>query len=140
MPIIRDPQTIADKWARVVQGRGQDYADGIANPRVDWKTATLAAEGAHTAGVQAAIANKSFAKGVARAGTEAWREGAMTKGPARWQQGIALATAKYAANFAKFARIIAGITLPPRGPAGDPRNLQRVAVIADALHKAKLAG
>lgn len=140
MLTIRDPQLIADKWSRVVQGRGKDYEDGINNPRADWMTATLAAEANHTAGVQAAIASKAFARGVRAAGTAAWQFGATQKGPARWQQGIALSTGKYAANFAKYGRAIAGLTLPPRGPAGDPRNIQRVAIVADALHKLKVSG
>jgi hypothetical protein len=140
MPPIKDIAAIADKWARVVQGRGQDYADGVQNPRTDWKQATIAAAPAQAAGIQAALANKSFEKGVNRVGTAGWQAAAVNKGPRRWQEGVALAVSSYANNFAKYANIIKTTTLPARGPVGDARNIQRVATIADALHKAKVAG
>lgn len=138
MPPIKDPAQIADKWTRVVQTRTQDYADGIENPRTDWKTATLAAAPAQSAGVQAALANKSFEKGVGRSSTDAWKEGARTKGRGRWAEGIALSGGKYAANFAPFASVIRNTQLPARGPVGSATNYQRSQKMGEALHAAKM--
>jgi hypothetical protein len=36
--------------------------------------------------------------------------------------------------------VIQGTTLPPRGAKGDPANIQRVAVLATALHAKKVSG
>jgi hypothetical protein len=36
-------------------------------------------------------------------------------------------------------QVIESIQLPPRGPKGDPRNIERVRVIAQALRARKLA-
>lgn len=138
MPPIKDPASIAEKWSRVVQTRTQDYVDGINSPRVDWKQATLAAEAAQAAGVQAALTAKSFAKGVNRSSTENWKTMAATKGANRWPEGIALSGGKYAAKFAPFANVIKNTTLPPRGPAGSAQNYQRAQIMGDALHKAKV--
>jgi glycine/D-amino acid oxidase-like deaminating enzyme len=138
MPPIKDPSAIAEKWKRVVQTRTQDYIDGIESPRADWKTQTLAAAPAQAAGVQAALTAKSFEKGVGRSSTEAWKEGARTKGPGRWAEGIGLSGGKYAANFAPFANVIKSTVLPVRGPVGSTQNYQRSQKMGEALHSAKM--
>lgn len=138
MPPIKSIDQIAKKWATVTPGRAQDYALGVEAPRVDWATAAAEAEAAQHAGVQAAIANRSFAKGIARVGTGKWKRGCLTKGVQRWGPGVQLAQEDYKAGFAPYRDIIANLNLPPRGPRGDPKNIERVRVIAEALHKHKM--
>ena len=36
-------------------------------------------------------------------------------------------------------RVMEGVTLPARGPKGDPKNYDRVKAIGEALHKYKVA-
>lgn len=139
MPKIKDLSRIANKWTTVTPQRQDSYTEGIENPREDWKAATLAATARHTAGVQQALANKSFDKGVTRVGTAKWQKNALEKGPARWAQGVQLSQDNYSKGFAPYAQVIANTTLPPRGPKGDPTNIQRVAVMAKALSDAKKA-
>lgn len=140
MPAIKELAVTGEKWSRVVQGRGQDYADGIANPRADWKTQTIAAAPAYAAGIQTSLSNKSWDKGVNRVGTQGWQAAAIAKGPARWQQGIGLATDKYTQGFAKYHAAIKSTQLPARGPAGSPQNYQRSQIMGDTLHKVKASG
>lgn len=139
MAAIRASSQIASKWASVTPGRSGEYEDGIKSPRRDWAKATGAANEAYKAGVTQAIGKDSFAKGVARAGTSAWQEGSLQKGVTRWGPGVSLAQEKYQRGFEPYRDAIERTTLPARGARGDPRNLQRVAVIVDALRKAKLA-
>jgi hypothetical protein len=139
MPSIRDLQSSGDKWSRVVQTRAQDYADGVANPRVDWKTATAAASAAYQTGVQQALTAKSWDKGIARVGTSGWQAATMAKGPGRWQQGIALGVDAYTQGFAPFHAAIKSTALPVRGPAGSAANYDRARIMGEALHKVKLA-
>ena len=139
MAAIRTVDLIASKWATVTPQRSADYEAGVRAPKTDWARATTAAVDAWKAGVTAAIAAGSFAKGVARAGSAAWAEGAITKGVARWGPGVALAQDKYQTAFAPFREAIARVTLPPRFARRDPRNLLRVNAIVDALVKAKAA-
>lgn len=137
MAAIATSSQIAAKWARVTPLRATDYEDGIRNPRVDWAAATGAASDAWKAEIQQAIAQDSFRKGVAAAGTATWQANAISKGPARWQQGVAAGAGNYESGFAPYRDAIERLTLPPRFAKRDPRNLDRVKAIVDALIKVK---
>ena len=136
MAAIRSIERIAKKWATVTPARTEDYRAGVEAPRRDWEQATAAAEDAYQAGVTAAIAEKRFGKGVRSAGTEKWQRGATEKGTMRWGPGVAMAESAYATGFAPFRDAIERVTLPPRFARRDPRNLNRVKVIVDALVEA----
>jgi hypothetical protein len=137
MANIKDPGAISEKWARVTPQRTEDYVQGVQSPRTDWKTATAAASERYKEGVQKSIARNAFGKGVARSGTENWQKGTLEKGSRRWGEGVGIAKGNYAAGFGPYADTIRSTTLPPRYPKGDPRNIDRVKVIADALRKKK---
>lgn len=137
MAFIRSIEAIARKFATVTPGRTEDYRQGVENPRRDWGVATAAAESAYEAGVTQAIAKKRFGKGVKMAGTETWQRGAIEKGTARWGPGVTISQDKYARNFAPYRDAIERATLPPRFARRDPRNLERVKTIVNALIAAK---
>ncbi len=139
MAEIRSIDQIASKWARVTPGRSEDYRLGVENPRRDWAASTAAAEPAYESGVQQAIAKKRFGKGVKRAGSPKWAHGALVKGTTRWGPGVTIAEPDYAAGFAPFREAIAHVVLPPRYARRDPRNLERVKAIVNALIAAKEA-
>jgi hypothetical protein len=138
MPQIPDIGVIAEKWERVTPQRTVDYEQGVRNPKVNWADATLAAEATYVEAVSQAIAEGRFGRGVRAAGTRKWQEKTIAKGPVRWSQGVRLAGVDFAAGFQPYRDLIAQIVLPPRGPKGDPRNLERVRAIDDALHALKL--
>ena len=140
MAAIASSSEIAAKWARVTPLRSADYDDGIRNPRVDWATATTAAGDAWKAGIQQAIAQDAFRKGVNRAGTSTWQTAAIAKGPARWSQGVSIGAPAYESGFAPYRDAIERLTLPPRFAKRDPRNLDRVKAVVDALIKVKTGG
>ena len=139
MAQIKSIERIAKKFATVTPGRTEDYREGIENPRRDWANSTAGAESAYEAGVTQAIAKKRFGKGVKRAGTETWQKGALEKGTARWGPGVTLSQEKYARNFAPFRDAIERVQLPPRYARRDPRNLDRVKAVVNALSAAKEA-
>ncbi len=140
MADIKSLDRINAKWVRVTQGAGAEYEEGVRNPRSDWAKQTLSANAAYKAGLQKSIAADSFAKGVASVGTGKWQDMAIAKGPSRFTQGVQLAVDAYSAGFAPYRQVIQSLTLPPRGPKGDPGNINRVAIVAKALHDKKLAG
>lgn len=137
MAAIRPADMIARKWATVTPQRSADYEAGVKEPVRDWKTNTAAASDAWKAGVQNAVAQNLFSKGVNKAGTVAWQEGAVTKGVQRWGPGVALAEDKYLQGFAPYRDAISRVVLPPRFARRDPRNLLRVNAVVDALIAAK---
>lgn len=140
MAKIRPIEEIAEKYARVTPQRSTDYAEGVKSPKVDWRAATEAAAPAWEQGIQQAISNKTYEKGVRRAGTEKWQRKAIELGVPRWSAGVQAAKDDYLEGFRPYAEEIARIELPPRGPKGDPRNIDRVAKIAMALHAKKVKG
>lgn len=139
MPAVKSLDRISQKWARVSAQSQTEYEDGVKNPRQDWAESTRAAEGNYERGIQASIQRKAFGKGVARAGTQKWQTMTLKKGPSRWANGIQVSTQAYESGFAPYREVITRTSLPPRGPKGDLKNIQRVSVLADALHKEKLS-
>ena len=137
MSAVKNIAKIAEKWARVTPQRSADYEAGVKDPIRDWATNTTAANEAYKAGVTAAIGKDLFKKGVAKAGTEKWKRKAVEVGPARFAQGVQVAQPDYEKGFAPFRDVIEKTVLPPRFAKGDPRNVDRVRVIAAALADAK---
>jgi len=138
MPAIKSTAASADKWVRRAGQASSDYAKGVQSPRTSWAEATIEAKDAQAEGIQNALANGSFEKGVAKAGNSKWQRKAVSVGAQRFGPGVAAAKGDYEAGFAPYSQVISGITLPPRGPKGDPRNYERTKLIGDALHEAKV--
>jgi hypothetical protein len=138
MANIKPIDRIASKWATVSGRSGSEYEEGVRNPRNDWQRATAAANATWKAAVSQAVSQDRFAAGVSRTPTARWQENAVSKGVSRYSAGVQLAQTAYQEGFAPYAEVIRGVTLPPRGPKGDPQNINRVATIAKALHDAKM--
>lgn len=137
MAEIKSLGAIRDKWTRVTPGRTEDYKLGIQNPKRDWAEETAAAEANYKAGVDAAQAKGMFKKGVAKAGSGKWKDKSLKKGPGRFAEGVYLAGPDYEKGFAPFREAIARTDLGPRFPRRDPRNIDRVRKIVDALVEEK---
>ncbi len=138
MVAIRKLEDIVKKWSDVTPGRAPYYEAGVRAPLRDWATNAAAAESAWESGTTAAISEKRFEKGVKKAGTAKWQKKAIELGVARYADGVRKATDDYKAGFAPFRDVLEALTLPARGAKGDPKNLDRVRVIMEALHKKKL--
>lgn len=138
MPATKSIQTTVDKWRSRSAVATQDYAAGVTRSGVDWQGPTLAAADAYAVGVQEAIGQGRFARGVQAAGNSRWQNRAREVGSQRFGPGVAASVDRYQQGFAPFLNTIAGITLPPRGPRGSAGNLQRVQLIADALHQQRI--
>ena len=138
MVAIKSTSESAAKWSRRAGNAGPEYEAGVKSPKKDWAAETKAAEDSYEKGVQAAISRKSFGKGVDKKGTAGWQKNAIEKGPSRFQEGVRLAQSDYEKGFAPFRDVIQNLTLPKRGPKGDPANINRVAVISKALHETKI--
>lgn len=137
MPPIKPVGAIAEKWRRVTPQRAPDYEQGIRAPRRDWAEATGAASDAWKAGIQAAIAQDRFSKGVAAVGSAKWLRRAVELGPRRFSEGVQIGAPEYEKGFAPFREVIERTQLPPRFAKADPRNIERVRVMAAALAAAK---
>ncbi len=140
MPAIKPTREIAEKWRRVVPGRTEDYRRGVEDPKVDWETATKAAEDRYRTGVTEAAAQGRFGAGVAKAGTAKWKDRATKLGPRRWSEGVGIAAPDYERGFGPYRDVIERTVLPEKFPKGDPRNYERVLAMGTALHELKVRG
>ena len=127
----------SERWNKNASMSSDTYEAGINSPRRDWAQSTAAAETNFQIGIQNAISKKSFGAGVRKAGSEKWKSKAIQVGKQRFVQGVQGAEAQYASGVAPFLSTIEATTLPPRFPKGDPRNLERVKAISEALRKKK---
>jgi hypothetical protein len=134
---VKDAATVAAKWAQRAGAAGQAYTSGVTTTQKDWATDTAAAASSWAQGVTTAATNGTFASGVQKAGTAKWKTKASTVGAQRYPTGVAAAQPFYQTGITPVLQTLASLTLPPRGPKGDPSNLNRVSVIDTALRKLK---
>lgn len=127
------------KWKSRAAAAAPDYKIGVQNPRRPWDQATIAAADNYAQGVQQAVTDGRFARGVSRVGQAGWQARASTIGVQRYAQGIQASGDRYDRGFAPYKSVIESTTLPPRGPRGDINNYQRVVTLGQALSAAKVA-
>lgn len=89
-------QQITDKYQRGVAGAAPDYAAGVANPSRPWAQATAAGASRWQAGLQKAISEGRFQKGVQAAGDDKWARRAATIGAQRYSESAPAAAAEFA--------------------------------------------
>lgn len=127
MAAIKPLNIAADKWQRRASVAGQDYKQGVQNPRTEWEGAAIAANDLYAQAVTAAANAGRYGEGVRAAGNARWKNNALRKGPGRFTEGVGLAVGEWSRKFEPFHRAIAAITIPDRGPKGT--NLQRVSAL-----------
>lgn len=130
---IKPLDQLAAKFARNATAAAGDYKSGVEQAGGDWETNTAASEDNYQAGVGAAIARKSFGKGVRAAGASKYVERASKMGSARYGPGVQNAQGDWAKGFAPVAQVISSVNLPPKGPKRSPQNQQRANAMATAL-------
>ena len=140
MPIkLRPLDKIVAKWRERASTATPEYVYGIQNPKISWSAAATAAKDAWRAGVTDAAGRDAYAKGVAKAGDAKWAKKALEIGQRRYPEGIGVAVEDYKSGWAPYYDALSKIDLPPRGPRGDPRNIERVATIVKTLRSLKLS-
>lgn len=137
---VKDAATSAAKFVARAQIAGPDYTKGVQGAGDTWQQKTAASADAYQAGVNLAITSQRFQKGVAKAGAAKYVARAAGVGAQRYPQGVGAAGPNWQQGTQPYLDTIGALTLPPRHPRGDPANIQRVAMIADALRKKKLGG
>jgi hypothetical protein len=135
---IKDVGQLAKKFVRNAGAASGDYKDGVEAAAQDWATNTAASGDNYSAGVQQAVADKRFEKGVSEAGAEKFRRNASTKGAQRYAPGVAAAEGDWARGAGPALDVLRNLNLPPRRPKGDPGNQARANAVAAALRAHKV--
>ena len=130
---------VVAKWNTRAQGAGQNYQDGINNPKNSPTAQAIAQapvwlEGVTTAGVN------GYKKGLERSGDTKWKTNSLGKGKDRFPGGISQAQPAYQARMGQVLNVISGVTLPQKLPRGNPSNMARATAVAAALAAAKKQG
>jgi hypothetical protein len=129
---IKPLATVVTKYVQRASAAGQAYTDGVNNPRQDYVQATVASANSWSAGVQQAITDGRFVRGVQTSGAAKWQTRASTVGAQRYPGGITAGQQSYSNGIQPYLQLLSTLNLPPRAPKGDPANLQRVAAVTSA--------
>ena len=139
MPIrIKDTASLAKKFAQRAQQAAPDYADGVRAAGADWEANTKAGAQNYAAGVQDAISDGRFLKGVSDAGSSKYVTRASTLGSQRFGPGVAAAQDDWARGVQPHLDALKSMDLPPRGVTGSPQNQQRAQVVAARMRAIRL--
>lgn len=113
-------------------GAAQDYVEGVME-NTDWEQQATAAQGNYDAGVQKAVQQKRYSKGVRKAGQATYQQGVRVKGGGRFAEGVQQSGDKWETGFEPYRAAIEATSLPARGPRGGPANKQRMIANLDAI-------
>lgn len=137
---VKDATAAAQKFVTRAGAASQDYTQGVANSGNTWMTNTQASANTYQQGVQQAIADGRFQKGVSQAAQAKLIARVAAVGSTRYSTGVQGAQQAWQAGTQPYLQTIAGLTLPPRGPKGSPQNVNRVTAVTEALRAKKLGG
>ncbi len=135
---VKDAGSLAKKFSQRAAAAAGDYKAGVEQAGQDWQTNTAAAADNYAAGVQQAIGDGRFRRGVEQAGSAKFTQRASTLGAQRFPTGVQAAEGDWTKGTQPYLQAIAGLTLPPRRPKGDPGNMQRSQAVAAALRALKV--
>jgi hypothetical protein len=131
---IADTAKLAAKFKSRAGAAVNDYKDGVAAGAGEWEGATKAAKDSYAQGVQEAISDNRFERGV-NGSSEKYRKNATELGATRYVPGINNAEGAWASGVAPFLDKLKGLQLPPRGPRRSPQNQQRSNIVQAELGK-----
>ena len=130
---------VAAKWAEVTPARSSYYEKGAVGAGADWEKGATGAAAAFASAVSAGNIKQMYAGGVRKAGAAKYDRKVKDVGVGRFGAGVTAAVGDYSSGVDPYLSTIAGLTLTTRAPRGSAVNLQRVAEIATALTKKRLA-
>lgn len=136
---VKDLAGSASRWASRAGGAAGEYSTEAQAAGERWASNTGASAQTYFQAVSSAGIQDRFRRGVQRAGASKYTRKIADVGQSRYSTGVQAAIDDWRAGFEPFASTIAGLTLPPRRPRGDPGNIERVRVIASALNARRLA-
>ena len=127
------------KWSENASRASAEFAANAEAAADEWARNTGAASGNYHQAVTAAGIQERFRRGVARAGAAKFARKIRDVARDRFAPGVSAATEDYKAGAEPYMSTLAGITLSPRKPRGDPANYRRVEEIGKALNAKRLA-
>jgi len=130
---VKTPQQAGAAYRASAGQAQQNWATGINNFTGDWAGRTTAQQAVMLQNVTTAISNGTWARGVARVGTQGWKSASQDKA-ASYGVGINAGAPKFDVAIAKIIAAETNIvgSLPPRGDVN--QNIQRAVSVMQQLH------
>lgn len=91
---MKNPADVAAKWARNLSGATESIRQGVMNVTVNPAERALARQEAYLAGVQRALADGRYARGLRKVTLQSWQESMLKKGLNRVASGATEGTPK----------------------------------------------
>ena len=135
---MKTAQQVAEKFASRASAAAGDYVSGVENTTKDQAARAIASAEIHKQATMAALNEGRYAKGLQKAGNQAWKDGVRKKGGSRFGEGVAGASAKYATNSAVYDGARGAAASLPRGLKGSETNLARVKAVVMAQRTVKM--
>lgn len=135
---VKPVNTAGANWTESASGASTRYAAEAVQASTAWAQNAQAAAPNFKQAISAAGIEARFSAGIQRAGAGKYARKVEELGASRYTTGVSSGRGDYEAGVTPYLQTIQGLTLPGRKPRGDPGNIQRVAVIADALHKRRI--
>ena len=129
----------ATKWAARAGAAASEYAAGALAGAEEWARNTANAADNFFQAVTAAGVKERFRRGVVKAGAAKYARKIESVAAGRYAPGVAAAEGDYRTGVEPYLSTIAGLTLSPRKPRGDPGNYMRVQEVGKALNAKRLA-
>jgi len=134
---MKTAQQVAEKYASRASAASTDYVSGVETTTKDQAARAIASAEIHKQATIAALNEGRYAKGLQKAGNQAWKDGVRKKGGNRYGEGVSTASGKYAANSAAYDSARGAAASLPRGLKGSETNLARVKAVVSALRTVK---
>lgn len=135
---VRDTASSVKRFQERGSAAVNDYKAGLAGSGAAWQSNTVNSEDNYSQGVSQAISRGAFGKGVTAAGAQYFEQRASLVGGSRFADGIRNGATNYEEGVKPYMDTLRNTELSPRGPKGDPRNMNRVAEVATALRRQKV--
>ena len=136
---VKSATESANKWGDRAAGAADIYSKEAEAAAAIWAANTAAASENFRKAITVAGIAARFAAGVKKAGADKFARKIRDVARDRYAPGIHAAKGDYQGNVEPYLATIAGLTLSPRAPRGDPANLGRVGEVAKALNAKRLA-
>jgi hypothetical protein len=133
---VKDTGTIAQKYVTRAGAATKDYADGVAGAGGDWEAGARNGEPNYVAGVQEAIGDGRYGKGIAGSAAK-YVANATKLGANRYGPGVQNGQQAYVTGVQPYLDKLKSLQLPPKGPRRSPQNQQRANMVALELGKLK---
>ncbi|MBU1307868.1 MAG: hypothetical protein KKF33_20380 [Alphaproteobacteria bacterium] len=136
---VKPIEAASTKWTDNASRAAGEYAANAAASAEDWARKTAASMDTYGQAISAPGIKNRFRVGVVKAGAAKYARKINDVARDRFGPGVAAAKDDYKSGAEPYYTLLAGLTLSPRKPKGDPSNYQRVEQVGKALNAKRLA-